>query len=158
MLGLLGATLLMACSPSQTNGKADGSTTAQTTTTTTTSTTTTTQEVPMVSPVTNTPFQTTNVQSLHEMLEKSSGVYVLDVRTPAEFAAGHVEGAINIPLDVLASRLGELPKDRSVHVICRSGSRSAQAADLLAKNGFDGVVNIDGGMNAWTAAGYPTVK
>lgn len=157
IFGLLGATALMACSPSQTSGKTTKTVTTTTTTGTMTEATPAAQPAPSVSPVTDAPFQTIDVKGLREMMQTST-VYLVDVRTPEEFAEGHVEGAINIPLDQIEARLSELPKDKSVHVICRSGRRSAQAAEILVKNGFAGVVNVDGGMNAWNAAAYPTVK
>lgn len=76
------------------------------------------------------------------------GALVLDVRTPAEFQDGHYKGATNIPLQVLASRLGELgAKDKAVVVYCRSGNRSAQAARILKDAGFKDVTNAGGLSN-----------
>lgn len=66
----------------------------------------------------------------------SEGATLLDVRTPEEFAAGHANGAINIPVQVLASRLSEIPKDREVVVYCHSGRRSGQAAEILTNAGY----------------------
>ena len=83
---------------------------------------------------------------------------IIDVRTPEEYAEGHVEGAKLIPVDELADRLAEVPKDRQVYVYCRSGKRSARAAALLASQGFDKVENVLGGILAWQAAGHPVVK
>ena len=82
---------------------------------------------------------------------------LIDVRTPAEFADGHVPGAVNIPLDALAGRLGELEshKQATVYLICRSGARSARAQSVLAEAGFAQPVNVAGGTLAWKAAGYP---
>jgi rhodanese-related sulfurtransferase len=74
---------------------------------------------------------------------------LLDVRTPEEFATGHVPQAVNIPLDQLAARAGELdPKARTL-VICRSGHRSVSAAKLLAKQGFTDAYSVKGGTLAW---------
>lgn len=64
------------------------------------------------------------------------GGTLLDVRTPGEYAGGHLDGAVNIPVDALASRIGELPADKPVVVYCRSGRRSAIAAELLTDKGF----------------------
>ena len=83
---------------------------------------------------------------------------IIDVRTPAEYAEGHVEGAKLIPVDELADRLAEVPKDRQLYVYCRSGKRSARAATLLASQGFEKVENVLGGILAWQAAGHPVVK
>ena len=80
--------------------------------------------------------------------------FVLDVRQPDEYRAGHIRGAQLIPLHELQQRAGELPRDRKIVCVCRSGNRSSSAARLLAPLGFD-VVNMDGGMIAWQRAGLP---
>lgn len=79
--------------------------------------------------------------------------FLLDVREPQEYAEGHVPGAINLPQSDLASRLEELPRDRPIFVICRSGVRSMRAAQFLKQVGFADVINVQGGTLAWTAAG-----
>ena len=74
-----------------------------------------------------------------------SGALLVDVRTPAEFAGEHVEGAINIPLNTLEARLGELgPKDGAIGVYCRSGQRSGSAKGILESKGYESVVNLGG--------------
>lgn len=85
---------------------------------------------------------------------------VLDVRDSADFAKGHLRDAKNIPLADLSSRLGELDKmkTKTVIVICQNGARADKAVRQLAKAGFDDVQSLDGGVNAWQAAGLPTVK
>lgn len=83
---------------------------------------------------------------------------IIDVRTPGEYAEGHVKGARLIPVNELAGRLAEVPKDRQVYVYCHSGKRSARAAALLASHGFGKVENVLGGIVAWRAAGHPVVK
>jgi len=85
-------------------------------------------------------------------------LYVLDVRTPQEYAEGHVPGAVNVPQDQLASRLAEVPKDKDVVIYCRSGRRSALAADVLAANGYSRLSHLEGDMNAWIAKGRPVAK
>ncbi|KRV47356.1 sulfurtransferase [Wenjunlia vitaminophila] len=82
--------------------------------------------------------------------------YVLDVREPDEWAAGHAEGATHIPMSEVVGRIEELPRDTRVHVMCRVGGRSARVAQYLLGQGRD-VVNVDGGMTAWAAAGRPVV-
>lgn len=82
---------------------------------------------------------------------------LVDVRTPEEFASGHIEGAINIPLQSLEARLSEIPRDGEVVVYCRSGSRSAQASTILASSGYTQISDL-GGIIDWEAAGYPTVR
>lgn len=76
-------------------------------------------------------------------------VTVLDVRTPEEFQAGHIPGATLIPVQELEGRLGELKKDRSYLVVCRSGNRSVQASEILTGKGFSKIYNLTEGMNAW---------
>lgn len=96
--------------------------------------------------------------SVHDMkVAVDGGAYLLDVRTPAEFADGHVASAVNLPLDEVQARADEVPADRPVYVICRSGSRSAQASLLLKQANRD-ARNVGGGMNDWAAAGYPVVR
>ena len=79
-------------------------------------------------------------------------VQVLDVRYPNEWEAGHIDGAVHIPLDDLAERVEELDREQPVVTVCRSGQRSERAAQWLAGEGFD-AENLDGGMEAWAEAG-----
>lgn len=83
---------------------------------------------------------------------------MLDVRTPAEYAEGHVQGAKLIPVQVLEDRLAEVPRNKQVYVYCHSGTRSARASKLLAKHGFSNIENVVGGFEAWKHAGYPVAK
>jgi rhodanese-related sulfurtransferase len=75
------------------------------------------------------------------------------VREPAEFAAGHLPGAANLPLAEIASRLAEIPGDRPLFLVCHSGARSLRAARFLAQVGYVRVTNMRGGTAAWLAAG-----
>jgi rhodanese-related sulfurtransferase len=81
---------------------------------------------------------------------------LLDVREDDEWQAGHAPEALHIPLGELAARLGELPAEDSVFVVCRGGGRSARATAYLNANGWD-ASNVDGGMRALQAAGKPMV-
>ncbi len=85
---------------------------------------------------------------------------VLDVRDEAEFALGHIGEAKNIPLSALDSRLKELTKFKNKPVIvnCQGGVRSAKASDILRKNEFTQVHNLQGGLNAWIQAKLPIIK
>jgi rhodanese-related sulfurtransferase len=75
---------------------------------------------------------------------------VLDVRTPQEYAGGHIEGALHIPVDDISKRLNEVPRDgRKLYVICAGGGRSAAAAAFLANRGYLNVHNVEGGMSTW---------
>lgn len=71
----------------------------------------------------------------------SEGAFLVDVRTPAEFADGSVKGAVNIPLDSVAQRLKEFEGKKNIVVFCRSGNRSGQAQSILERNGFKNVTN-----------------
>lgn len=86
-------------------------------------------------------------------------IKVLDVREPAEVAAGVIQGALLIPLGQVEKRLPELAefKDQPIYVVCASGGRAAQAIKLLSKYGFTQLTNIKGGMNAWRKANLPVV-
>lgn len=79
----------------------------------------------------------------------ANGALLLDVRTPAEFASGHIDGAVNVPVDQIASRAEQLgPKNRAVVVYCRSGARSAAAASTLQQLGYTTVEDL-GAMSNW---------
>ena len=86
-------------------------------------------------------------------LRKQEDVLLIDVREPNEYAAGHIPGSKLIPLGQLESRLAEIPKDKQVIAVCRTGRRSGEATQLLAEKGYD-VQNMTGGITAWKAAGY----
>ncbi|GAA4967454.1 rhodanese-like domain-containing protein [Actinoplanes utahensis] len=98
------------------------------------------------------PYRSVDAQQAAALI--ADGAVLLDVREPAEWRAGHAPRARHIPLGQLASRLGDVPADRSVITVCRSGARSQQAAALLAHDGRQ-VHNLTGGMHAWISAGMP---
>jgi rhodanese-related sulfurtransferase len=83
----------------------------------------------------------------------AGGALLLDVRQPDEWDAGHAPGATLIPLRQVPERLAELPRDRRIVAICRSGARSGRATDFLVAQGFD-AVNLAGGMKAWATEGF----
>ncbi|MFS3127566.1 rhodanese-like domain-containing protein [Nocardioides sp. Bht2] len=84
------------------------------------------------------------------------GLVILDVREQIEWDAGHIDGALHIPLSELMNRVDEVPFDQTL-VVCKVGGRSVQATAWLAGQGRD-VVNLDGGMLDWEAAGRPMVS
>jgi phage shock protein E len=99
--------------------------------------------------------------ALLERARKADDSFVIiDVRTPAEFAQGHVPGAINIPVDQVANRVGELAsaKNKDVVLYCRSGKRAGQAAEVLKSNGFNKLLHMEGDMPTWEAAKLPVEK
>lgn len=69
------------------------------------------------------------------------GAYLVDVRTPGEYAEGHVKGSVNIPLNTVASQLSKFKNKKNIVVFCRSGGRSSQAKSILEQNGFTNVIN-----------------
>ena len=91
-----------------------------------------------------------SAESVRRELERGA-VTVLDVRTAAERGVRRIEPSVWIPVDELADRIGELDPAAAVAVVCESGVRSARAADLLARNGFENVADVRGGMRAWAA-------
>jgi rhodanese-related sulfurtransferase len=97
-------------------------------------------------------MSTTTVADLHHRVS-GGGAAVVDVREPYEYAAGHVPGAINIPMATIPVRTQDLPRG-DVFVICESGARSWQVASFLAQRGIE-VTNVDGGTGAWRASGLP---
>lgn len=94
---------------------------------------------------------------LQKRLANQEGLLLLDVRSSGEYAHdGHIAGSRLLPLDNLAARSSELPLDRPIVCICRSGGRSRMACETLAKQGFSQMINLRGGMMAWKRAGLPT--
>lgn len=79
---------------------------------------------------------------------------LLDVRTPEEFASEHIKGAVNIPVQVLPQRLQDVPKDKPVVLVCRSGNRTRMAAQILTQANYTNVYDL-GGLMHWKAAGMP---
>ena len=94
------------------------------------------------------------VSELKQGLETSSVPLLIDVRTPMEFSGGHVPGAVNLAGPGLVEFAESFPKDREVWLICRSGRRSLASGKQLVEMGHH-VVNVDGGTQAWRAAGWP---
>ncbi|MFN6121481.1 MAG: rhodanese-like domain-containing protein [Actinomycetes bacterium] len=85
------------------------------------------------------------------------GAFLLDVREYEEWMAGHVDGAVHVPMQQLPERLAELPTDRRIVCICRSGNRSGQVTAWLLRQGYD-AINMAGGMRQWHAEQLPFVN
>ena len=103
--------------------------------------------------------QSVSAKQLAELLD-APGTHLLDVRTPEEFNALRISGAVNVPLDRLdpAALLASIGPNDPVYVVCQTGTRSQFAAAELRAVGFSRVVHVDGGTNAWTVAGQPVVR
>lgn len=82
----------------------------------------------------------------------------VDVRTEAEYKAGHADRAVNIPLDTIEQNLDRIEKNEPVYVICETGRRSKEASDILAKKGYKMVYNVTGGTAEWRSKGLPMAK
>ena len=91
---------------------------------------------------------------------KNSSVVVLDVRTPAEYNEGHISNSINVDYEAptFLSEVNKLDKSKTYAVYCRSGRRSGLATEIMAKNGFKSVFNLNGGIIDWQAAGKELVN
>jgi rhodanese-related sulfurtransferase len=96
-----------------------------------------------------------DVEELKARRQEEPGLRILDVRRPGEYAAGHVPGAIPVPLDKLAREIDVLPPQGRVAIICASGYRSSVAGSLLLHRKGAEPINVVGGTNAWVAAGFP---
>jgi rhodanese-related sulfurtransferase len=105
---------------------------------------------------TQTQMQNISAVELNNWLETDRDFVLVDVRSPMEYQyEGHVRGARLLPLQALSGRTNELPKDKTIVCICRSGNRSYFACEQLAAAGFEDVVNVSDGMIGWKMAGYP---
>lgn len=94
-----------------------------------------------------------------ELLEAEPDRVIIDVRTPAEYAAGHVDGAVLVDYEAadFEERIAEFDRDDDYLIYCRSGNRSAGARQVMADLGFSDVVDVEGGAVAWSGAGLPLV-
>ncbi len=88
---------------------------------------------------------------------QDAGAVLIDVRESSEYRSGHAPGARHISVQVIERRLGEIPKERQIIVVCQSGMRSQRAAEILSSNGYK-VLNVSGGMIGWQRAGLKVVK
>jgi rhodanese-related sulfurtransferase len=102
-------------------------------------------------------FHSDDVQPSVLSTDLPAGVFLLDVREDDEWVAGHAPDAVHIPVGAIAGRVAEIPQDREIYVICRSGARSAYASQALAGAGRT-TINVADGMTGWAVAGRPMVS
>jgi len=95
-------------------------------------------------------------EEVNEIIKNGEDYLILDVRSKEEYDPGHLEGAMLFPVSELEDRLDELPVDKPIIVYCKSGGRSRTAANILVENGLTQVYDM-GGINSWTAEGYPVI-
>lgn len=103
-------------------------------------------------------YQEVDVQGYKDNYHDTDVDYALiDVREVEEYEDGHLPNAVNIPLSEFQARFSEVPKDKPVVMVCRSGGRSAQASEFLVMQGYDGdkISNLLGGTMGWIKAGNP---
>lgn len=113
-------------------------------------------EAPPVAPAPAATWRQVDADGLKAALDAGTVHLLVDVRTPEEFAAGHVPKAVNLPVGDLSARLAELAphKAEEIYVICQSGGRSARASATLAAAGYT-PVDVTGGTGSWKKKGYP---
>ncbi len=104
-------------------------------------------EAPIISPA-----------ELHAQRESGAAPVVVDVRSPEEYASGHVPGAVNIPFDQVAQRIAEIEAPRGVALYCMVGPRARKAESALLAAGYASVFHLEGGLAAWQAAGLPVER
>jgi rhodanese-related sulfurtransferase len=109
--------------------------------------------------ISNRGIEQVSAQAAQELI-KDSAVTILDVRSPGEYQKGHLKRARLLPVNEIGSRISELQplKDKPILVYCHSGTRSSAANQILRKNGFTKTRNLQGGVAAWTRAGYKLSK
>lgn len=96
------------------------------------------------------PYEELTAEQVRKRVRSKKGPQLLDVRTHAEFQSGHLPGAVHIPLKDLKKRCEELALEEEIIVYCKSSARSRRAASLLCKMGCDRVINMAGGLMAWS--------
>ncbi len=87
--------------------------------------------------------------------ESGAAPVVIDVRTPEEYAAGHIPGAVNLPFDQVARRIVEIDTPHGVALYCMVGPRARKGESALVAAGYEKVLHLEGGLAAWQAAGFP---
>jgi rhodanese-related sulfurtransferase len=103
-------------------------------------------------------FNDVTVGRAKELIAAKPRLVILDVRTPSEYSDEHIEKAINIPVDDIEVRLGELDKENELLVYCRTGNRSTRAVGILRDNGFSKIYHMTDGITSWKTAGCATVR
>jgi len=107
-------------------------------------------------------MKTVSVAELQKLIELNPQIVLLDVRTPSEFAEVHVPQAQNQPLERFDAKAliggNGFSKSRAIYILCHSGQRAVKAADKLAAEGLEQPIVVEGGTQAWVAAGFPVTR
>jgi rhodanese-related sulfurtransferase len=104
------------------------------------------------------PTERVSAPMMAEELASADPPFLLDIRNPREWAAKHIEGSVNVPLNHLQERMAEIPRDRRIAVHCAGGYRSSIAASILQQYGITNLIEMAGGLAAWEAAKLPVVS
>lgn len=97
------------------------------------------------------------VMEYKELLDSGADHVLLDVREPDELAIAAIHPCLEVPMRTIPQRMEELPKDKPIVVVCHTGTRSMQVCQFLDQSGYDNVVNLMGGINAWSRQIDPSV-
>jgi phage shock protein E len=105
-------------------------------------------------------YENQDIKSANQTIQEKKDLQILDVRTPQEYEEGHIKNAINKNWydSNFSSKLESLNTSKPVLIYCKAGGRSTRASEKLTKMGFKEVINLEGGVDAWSAAGLPIVK
>jgi rhodanese-related sulfurtransferase len=105
-------------------------------------------------------FQSVTTDEVNPLIEQTQGLVILDVRTPVEYASGHLENAVNIDFESpdFSQKISQLNKNAAYLVYCRSGNRSGKAVKIMQEAGFMKLYNMEGGINKWLAGGGKVVR
>jgi rhodanese-related sulfurtransferase len=109
-------------------------------------------------PKQGTDYGNVDLQTAWDIINEKADLVIIDVRTVSEYESGHIEGAINIPVEELSQRLSELNPSDELLVYCRTGNRSTTAVRILKTDGFEKIYHMDGGITAWRNEGFPVVS
>ncbi len=112
---------------------------------------------------TDIPINNVDVNTARDLVTQNKTVIVLDVRTPEEYAIGHIEGALNINIAEadFSKRVSKLDRDKTYIIHCSANvknGRSAKSLEIMSSFGFDKLLNMEGGIIAWEQSGYPIVR
>ena len=100
-----------------------------------------------------------SVEEVKEALDNKADLILVDVRTPEEYAQGHIKASVLVPVQVLPEQLEKLPnKDELLYIYCRRGIRGANAVRILRESGYTNVHNMSGGIEAWMSKDYPVIN
>jgi rhodanese-related sulfurtransferase len=106
----------------------------------------------------NDDYRDVSVMVALELIDENPDLVIVDVRTVTEFDDGHIDGAINIPVEEIGDKLDELDKDDELLVYCRTGNRSGRAVGILKDAGYTRIYHMHEGISVWIQQGYPVVQ